>query len=400
MVTADEIGGDRDLRRPRPRPSASGSRARRPTSASRPGEYAAHEGGERALFAVLEGTDRGGQARRRDRARRRRARTPGDIFGEVPIALGTVFPVGFRAAEPSRVMRIEPHDYHAVAAAQPDVAEEVGRLAATGSAGRAACRASPPSRRRRARSSSGTAGTPSCTELRRFLDRNQITFRWLTPDAPDAAEHWGGPLPADGDCPAIRVVDGKTVVRPQLRRVAELLGLATEPAAAEYDTVIVGAGPGRPGRGRLRRVGGPAHDRGRARGARRPGRHVVADRELPRLPVRRVGRRAREPRAAAGAAARRRDPRHPDDHADRRRDAPGAPRRRRRPAGADDHPRLRRRVAAAGDRRASTGSPGRASPTARRAARRRTRTAWTSTSSARATRPGRRRCSSPTTRAA
>ena len=38
---------------------------------------------------------------------------PGDIFGEVPIALGTVFPVGFRAAEASRVLRIEPHDYHA-----------------------------------------------------------------------------------------------------------------------------------------------------------------------------------------------------------------------------------------------------------------------------------------------
>ena len=83
----------------------------------------------------------------------------------------------------------------------------------------------------------------SCAELRRFLDRNQITFRWVTPDAPDAAEQWGGPLPAEEDCPAIRVVDGKTVVRPQLRRVAELLGLGTEPAAAEYDTVIVGAGP-------------------------------------------------------------------------------------------------------------------------------------------------------------
>jgi thioredoxin reductase (NADPH) len=45
------------------------------------------------------------------------------------------------------------------------------------------------------------------------------------------------------DCPTIRVVDGKTVVRPQLRRVAELLGLTTEPAAAEYDVVVVGAGP-------------------------------------------------------------------------------------------------------------------------------------------------------------
>ena len=53
----------------------------------------------------------------------------------------------------------------------------------------------------------------------------------------------GRPLPGDEDCPTIRVVDGKTVVRPQLRRVAELLGVATEPAAAQYDTVIVGGGP-------------------------------------------------------------------------------------------------------------------------------------------------------------
>ena len=45
------------------------------------------------------------------------------------------------------------------------------------------------------------------------------------------------------DCPVIRFVGGKTVVQPQLRRVAELLGLGTEAAAAEYDTVIVGAGP-------------------------------------------------------------------------------------------------------------------------------------------------------------
>jgi thioredoxin reductase (NADPH) len=79
----------------------------------------------------------------------------------------------------------------------------------------------------------------SCAELRRFLDRNQIRSRWLQPDVPADAEQWSGALPAEGDYPAIRVVNGKTVVRPQLRRVAELLGIATEPAAAEYDTAIV-----------------------------------------------------------------------------------------------------------------------------------------------------------------
>src|SRR5215208_5504747 len=93
-----------------------------------PGEYAAHEGSERALFAVLEG--RIEPVKTVDGIQRVVGeRQPGDIFGEVPLALGTVFPVGFRAAERSRVMRVEARDYHTVAAAEPDFAKEVGRLA-------------------------------------------------------------------------------------------------------------------------------------------------------------------------------------------------------------------------------------------------------------------------------
>jgi thioredoxin reductase (NADPH) len=80
-------------------------------------------------------------------------------------------------------------------------------------------------------------------ELRRFLDRNQISFRWIHADAADAGDDWGEPLPLPEDRPAIRLAGGKVVVRPQLRRVAELLELGTEAQSAEYDTVIVGAGP-------------------------------------------------------------------------------------------------------------------------------------------------------------
>ena len=207
-----------------------------------PGEYAAHEGSERALFAVLEG--RVEPVKLVDGIERVVGeRNPGDIFGEVPLVLGTVFPVGFRAAEKSRIMRLEAHAYHAVAAVVPDVGKEVGRLAAHrmgGSRGLQGIAADPPPPRAIV---VGHRWDASCADLLHFLDRNQITFRWLTPDAPDAAEHWGGPLPADGDLPTIRVVDGKTVVRPQHRRVAELLGLATDAVAAEYDAVVVGAGP-------------------------------------------------------------------------------------------------------------------------------------------------------------
>jgi thioredoxin reductase (NADPH) len=205
-------------------------------------EYAASEGAERALFAVLDGKIE--VVKLVDGVERVVGeREVGDIFGEVPITLGTVFPVGFRAAVPSRVMRVEPQDYHAVASVAPDVGKEVGRLAAhrmTGARGLQglASESSPP----RA-IVVGSRLDGACTDLRRFLDRNQISFTWLQPGDPDAAEQWAGPLPSQDDCPAIRVVDGKTVVRPTMRRVAELLGLGTEPLAAEYDVVVVGAGP-------------------------------------------------------------------------------------------------------------------------------------------------------------
>ena len=212
------------------------------TSASCQGEYAAPPGAERALFAVLEGLIEAVQLV--DGIERVVGeRHPGDLFGEVPIVLGTVFPVGFRAAEASRVMRVEAHDYHAVAAMAPDLAIEIGQLARHrmgGARGLQGLAAEPPPPRAIV---VGHRWDSSCTELRRFLDRNQITFKWLTPDTPDAADQWGGELPAEADWPAIRVVGGKTVVRPRPRRVAELLGLGTEPATGEYDTVVVGAGP-------------------------------------------------------------------------------------------------------------------------------------------------------------
>ncbi len=241
MVTAEEIGavkilGDLEL----------GSRERLARVAAdislMPGEYAADQGAERALFALLEG--RIEVVSMVDGVERVVGeRGPGDIIGEVPITLGTVFPVGFRAAEKSRVMRVEPHDYHAVAAVEPEIAQQIGRLASermSGSGGLQGIAADPPPPRAIVL---GQRSDAACTELRRFLDHNQVTFKWVTPDAPDAAERWDGPLPPEDDLPTVRVVDGKTVVRPELRRLAELLGLGTEAGAGEYDTVVIGAGP-------------------------------------------------------------------------------------------------------------------------------------------------------------
>ena len=206
------------------------------------GEYAVHEGDEPALFGLLEG--RIEAVKLVDGVERVIGeRRPGDVLGEISITLGLPHPAGFRAAEASRVFRIEPHDYHALAAVVPEVGKQVGLLASNRLGG-------PRGLQSRISESTphraivlGHRWDASCTELRRFLDRNQIRFKWLQPDIPEDARQWSGVLPAEGDYPAIRVTNGKTVVRPHLRRAAELLGIATEPAAAEYDTVIVGAGP-------------------------------------------------------------------------------------------------------------------------------------------------------------
>src|SRR4029077_13988102 len=93
-----------------------------------PGESAVNEGDERALFGLLEG--RIEVVRRVDGVESIIGeRKPGDVFGEMSIAFGMLYPRGFRAAETSRVFRIDLHDYQDLAAVVPEVAERVSLLA-------------------------------------------------------------------------------------------------------------------------------------------------------------------------------------------------------------------------------------------------------------------------------
>jgi thioredoxin reductase (NADPH) len=208
-----------------------------------PGEFAVHQGDERALLAVLEGRLETIQVV--DGVEHVRGkREAGDLIGEVPLTLGTVYPAGFRASEPSRVLRVDLKDYYAAAAQAPELAAGIGRLAAyrmSGPSGLLAIASDRPASRAIVLC---PRWSDAGAQLRRFLDRNQVSHTWVLSDAADAEALWGGPLPADEDCPAIRLVEsGKVIVRPQLRRVAELLGLATEPRETDYDVLIVGGGP-------------------------------------------------------------------------------------------------------------------------------------------------------------
>jgi thioredoxin reductase (NADPH) len=204
------------------------------------GEYAAHEGGtERALFAVLAGKIE--VVKSFDGIERTLGwRAPGAIFGELPIALNTPLYGGYRAAEPSRLMRVEIREYYAIAAASPEIGLKVAALARERIGGMQGIEAEAPKPRV---TMVGHRLDSACGQLRQFLTRNQITYDWMTPDAPELPAHWPGTRPADEECPVLKLADGTLLSRPATRDLAQRLGLQTSARVAEYDTVVIGGGP-------------------------------------------------------------------------------------------------------------------------------------------------------------
>ncbi len=204
------------------------------------GEYAVHEGaGDRALFAVLSGKLE--VVKLFDGVERTLGwRVTGAIFGEIPIAIGLPFYGSYRASEPTRIMRVEARQYFTIAAASPEISQKVSALARERIGGMQGISAESP---KPLVTIFGHRWDPACADMRRFLSRNQITFDWVAPDSPALPTLWQGPLPKEGDCPVLRLADGTVLSRPKVRYLARLLGLQTSARLAEYDAVIIGAGP-------------------------------------------------------------------------------------------------------------------------------------------------------------
>jgi len=203
------------------------------------GEFAVHEGGEGALFVVLAGKIE--VVKTFDGIERRLGwRVPGTIFGEVPLALGSPFPGGYRAVEPSRVMRVDVQQYYAIAAVSKDISQKIGALARERMGGLQSITAEPQKPRV---TLIGHRWDTGCGDLRRFLARNQISFNWLTPDAPELSTVWPGTRPPADAGPVVRLADGAVIERPDVRDLANRLGLQTRARAAEYDVAIIGGGP-------------------------------------------------------------------------------------------------------------------------------------------------------------
>ena len=202
MVTAEEIGAVALFAGARRRPSASGSRGRPPTSALVPGEYAAHEGGERALFAVLEGRieavklvdgiERVVGERQPGRHLRRGAdRARDGVPGRLPRGRAVARHADRAARLPRRRGRRRPSV--ARGGRQARGAPDGRRARPAGHRGRAAAAARD---RRRASLGRGVHGAAALPRPQPDHVHVAHARRRRTP-----AEQWGGPLPADGGLP-------------------------------------------------------------------------------------------------------------------------------------------------------------------------------------------------------
>jgi thioredoxin reductase (NADPH) len=81
------------------------------------------------------------------------------------------------------------------------------------------------------------------SEVREFLARNQVPYRWYASDEPEG-ERLLAAAGADGlALPVVITPDGESLVEPTDAELAGRVGLATTPSKDFYDLIVVGGGP-------------------------------------------------------------------------------------------------------------------------------------------------------------
>ena len=81
------------------------------------------------------------------------------------------------------------------------------------------------------------------SEVREFLARNQVPYRWYSSDSPEG-ERLLRAAEADGRAlPLVVTPDGDVLLEPSDGELAGRVGLATTPSADFYDLIVVGGGP-------------------------------------------------------------------------------------------------------------------------------------------------------------
>jgi thioredoxin reductase (NADPH) len=81
------------------------------------------------------------------------------------------------------------------------------------------------------------------SEVREFLARNQVPYRWYSSDEPEGQRLLDA-AGADGlRLPVVITPDGEAMVEPADAELASRVGLATTPSKDFYDLIVIGGGP-------------------------------------------------------------------------------------------------------------------------------------------------------------
>ena len=80
-------------------------------------------------------------------------------------------------------------------------------------------------------------------EVRDFLARNLVPFRWYLAEDPEAQRLLSAAGADDDRLPVVVTGDGTAMVEPSDAELAQHVGLATTPSTDFYDLIVIGAGP-------------------------------------------------------------------------------------------------------------------------------------------------------------
>jgi thioredoxin reductase (NADPH) len=89
----------------------------------------------------------------------------------------------------------------------------------------------------------GHRWSPPSYEMRDFLARNAVPYKWFAADEAEGARLLEAAGVGSDHLPVVITPDAETLVAPSAAEVAATVGMATAPATDFYDLVVVGGGP-------------------------------------------------------------------------------------------------------------------------------------------------------------
>jgi thioredoxin reductase (NADPH) len=89
----------------------------------------------------------------------------------------------------------------------------------------------------------GHRWSPPSYEMRDFLARNAVPYKWFAADEPEGSRLLQAAGVGSDRLPVVITPDAETLVAPAAAEVAARVGMATTPATDFYDLVVVGGGP-------------------------------------------------------------------------------------------------------------------------------------------------------------